>query len=75
MMGRAAVLLLAVLLAAGVSATRRQLSVRTDRQGQLELVEGWVDGALVTSDFNNTINSTGSASLLAVHSSDCVTAG
>ena len=61
MMARAAVLVLTVLLAASVWGGRRQLSVRRDAEGQLELVEGWVDGALVTADFNNTINTTGSA--------------
>jgi hypothetical protein len=58
-MARAAVLVLTVLLAASVWGERRQLSVRRDAEGQLELVEGWVDGALVTADFNNTINTTG----------------
>ena len=65
-MVRAAVLVLTVLLVAGsvrasTRSPRRQVSVRRDAQGGLELVEGWVDGSLITADFNNTINSTGSA--------------
>ena len=62
----AACLLLVVLLAACVAARseyRRQVSVRKDAQGQLEVVDGLADDPIATAEFNNTVNSTGSASV------------
>ena len=62
----AACLLLVVLLAACVAARseyRRQVSVRKDAKGQLEVVDGLADDPIATAQFNNTVNSTGSASV------------
>ena len=42
-----------------IRANRRQLSVQKDKNEELQIVDGWVDNAVVTIDFNNTINTTG----------------